>query len=427
MMTQPKILRGRCTAFASESDGTQVFIDVPGEASDFFAPQSHRLTFKGKHPPCQIGDWVEIVDDQLRVLARNRTNGRLRLREQILDPRRRHAVKTRVRVERCIRDFFESRDFLETRTPLLVASPGMETHIRPFELVSRRTNRRSFLPTSPEFALKKLLSAGLPRIFQIAAAFRNEPYSSTHHPEFTLLEWYRAFADMNAIMRDTEELIESIARTLNGAPIVRFNEKWIDVKTPWPRLRIRDLFQKELRIDIGRSDSIELASVCRSKGLTANANEPWDDLYFKLWLNFIEPTLPADRAVFVYGYPQSQAALSVVETHADGTAWARRFEAYAGGIELCNAFEELTDPDEQRRRFIKDMELRRSIYGSEFPENPIDEEFLLALREGLPPSGGNAVGVDRLVMLFSGEQDIERTQWLPSISPDFDLSNQGEP
>ena len=128
----------------------------------------------------------------------------------------------------------------------------------------------------------------------------------------------------------------------------------------------------------------------------------WDDLYFKIWLNLIEPRLPADRAVFVTRYPASQAALSVIDTDPDGSRWAERFEVYAGGLELGNAFEELTDPGEQRRRFIEDMELRSEVYGNDFPVNPLDEEFLDALAEGMPPSGGIAMGVDWLVMLLRG-------------------------
>ena len=146
------------------------------------------------------------------------------------------------------------------------------------------------------------------------------------------------------------------------------------------------------------------------------AHDTWDDLYFRIWLNRIEPGLPADQAVFVFRYPPSQAALSVVDADPDGTPWARRFEAYAGGLELCNAFEELTDPVEQRRRFVADMAARASAYGPSFPANPLDEGFLHALEEGMPPSAGIALGVDRMVMLFADEPDLDYTLWLPSYT-----------
>lgn len=415
-MTHPaKNIRGRCLALQETPTHLRVEIGTFNGSETIEAPRS---------APCSIGDWVSWDGRTLQTLTRNRTSGKLRLRDRILDPRRLHAVRVRNQVEGGIRSFFAGQGFLETRTPLLVASPGMEPHIRPFELKSRREGERSFLPTSPEFAMKKLLSAGLEKIFQISPVFRNEPYSSTHHPEFTMLEWYRAFADLETIMADTERLVETLAIAVFGKPEIRFDGKSIDVRAPWPRLRIRDLFRTHLGIDVGTADAGALAERCLSVGVQASAQEPWDDLYFKLWLNAIEPKLPEDRAVIVHGYPASQAALSVVETDPrDGTRWAKRFEAYAAGFELGNAFEELTDPVEQRARFVEDMKLRKAIYGESFPESPIDEEFLLALEEGLPPSGGIAVGVDRLVMLFSGEREIERTQWLPAHSPDFQAAD----
>lgn len=362
----------------------------------------------------QLGDWVALEEThQLKILTPNRDpQRRLRFFEQIQNPRRQRGVAMRMRVERLIRQFFESQGFLETRTPLLVACPGMEPHIRPFQLQSG-----AYLPTSPEFALKRLLVGGLEKIFQITPAFRWEPKSTTHSPEFTLLEWYRAFSGIQQIMQDTEQLLESLAIEITGKPEICFQGKQFSVKTPWPRLSIRDLFRDIAGVDLVRAaSSQDLALECHRLGLATQNNEPWDDLYFRIWLNVIEPQLPQNQALFVYGYPKSQAALATLETHPDGSVWARRFEAYAAGIELCNAFDELTDPVEQRARFIQDMNLREDTYGDSFPKTPIDEEFLSALEEGLPPSGGNALGVDRLVMLLADEPDIRYTFWLEPFS-----------
>jgi lysyl-tRNA synthetase class 2 len=261
--------------------------------------------------------------------------------------------------------------------------------------------------------MKRLLAGGLERIFQICPAFRDEPEATTHRPEFTMLEWYRAHAGYEDIMRDTEELIERLARKIHGRPEIRYQGRTISVATPWPRLRVRDLFAEHAGVDLVRASTPEsLAAECRRLGLQSSPDDTWDDLYFRIWLNLIEPRLPQDRAVLVTRYPASQAALAVVDADADGSRWAKRFEAYAGGLELGNAFEELTDPAEQRRRFIEDMELRERIYGPGFPKNPLDEEFLQALTEGMPPAGGIAVGVDRLVMLLADEPDIDFTFWL---------------
>jgi lysyl-tRNA synthetase class 2 len=321
-------------------------------------------------------------------------------------------MAVRTKVEKRIRAFFESRGFLETRTPLLVPCPGMEPHIRPVS-----TSRGAYLPTSPEFAMKRLLVGGLEKIFQICPAFRDEPHSPHHSPEFTILEWYRAHAGYQEVMKDTEELVAELAHSIRGRSTLLFQGREIDVTPPWPRLKVRDLFL-EKGVDLKKiRDASAMRAECIRLGIDPGDGAPksWDDYSFLIWLNLIEPELPKNRAVFVTHYPPSQAALAVIEKDAEGNPWARRFEAYAGGLELCNAFEELTDPVEQRRRFEEDMDLREKIYGSSFPRTPLDEGFLGALQEGMPPSGGNALGVDRLVMLLADEPDLDYTLWLRSI------------
>lgn len=344
----------------------------------------------------------------------SKTNLHMNWKQRTQNPQRLHGTRIRHQVENGIREFFLSQSFIETRTPLIVPCPGMETHIRPFQVRSTANPEMlSFLPTSPEFAMKKLLVGGLERIFQICPAFRDEPNSPIHRPEFTLLEWYRANAGYEAIMKDTEELFEFLAIRLHGKAAIPYQGREISVKTPWPRLRVRDLFQEKVGIDlVACGTRAQLAEEAKRLKLSVNPDETWDDIYFKIWLNFIESHLPADQAVFVTRYPASQAALAVVDSDSDGSKWAKRFELYAGGIELGNAFEELTDPIEQRRRFVKDMELREETYGPSFPKNPLDEGFLAALEEGMPPSGGIAVGVDRMVMLYANEPEIDYTFWV---------------
>jgi lysyl-tRNA synthetase class 2 len=377
---------------------------------------THAAEVRGAPLP-EPGDIVSVEGGRARVLTPNRSPSRsARWMSRALDPRRLKAIETRGRVESLIREFFRGQSFREVRTPLLVQCPGMETHIRPFRLESG-----AFLPTSPEFAMKKLLVGGLERIFQISSAFRAEPGSPIHSPEFTMLEWYRAYAGYEDIMRDTETLFAYVARELFGRESFAWQGREISVAPPWPRLRVRDLFTELVGVDLVAAASVEkLRAECTRLGLQSDGKDTWDDLYFRIWLNHIEPKLPADRAVFVTRYPASQAALSVKDRDPDGSLWAKRFEAYAGGIELANAFEELTDPAEQRRRFEEDMELRARLYGPSFPKNPLDEDFLQALDEGLPPSGGIALGVDRMVMLFADEPEIDRTLWLPSYSPPAD-------
>lgn len=403
-------MRGRCIALSPEA----LTLRTPE------GDREHRLQ-RDLAPPCRLGDWLEIEGERIQVLTAGRSR-ELSLTRRIHDPRRRHALRVRAETESGIREFFSKRGFQEVRTPLLVPCPGMEPHIRPMRVTGTPARGERFLPTSPEFAMKKLLVGGLERIFQLCPAFRDEPPSSTHHPEFTMLEWYRAFAGYEDIQRDTEELVASLALRLHGREeIPRPGGAPIRVRPPWPRLRVRDLFAEHAGVDLVRSSTTEaLGEDCRRLELAVGAprgrHETWDDLFFKIWLDVVEPRLPSDVAVFVTRYPASQAALAVIDADPDGSCWARRFEAFAGGLELANAFEELTDPVEQRRRFEKDMALRARTYGPEFPPTPLDEEFLAALEEGMPPSGGIALGVDRLVMLLAGESEIDYSLWLPSAA-----------
>ncbi len=355
------------------------------------------------------GDIVEIDRDArtCRVLTpwRGPAGGAPTWTVRTLDPRRQRAQAVRTRVEAGVRAYFAARDFRETRTPVRVPCPGLEPHIKPFQVAGG-----GFLHTSPELALKRLLVGGLERIYQLATVFRDEPHAPTHLSEFTMLEWYRAYADEHAIMDDTEALVAALALEQHGAPRLRFGGREIDVTPPWPRLTVRALYAQHAGVDL-REDT-DLRAACARHGLTTLPDDTWDDLYFRLWLDVIEPRLPADRAVFVTRYPASQAALAVVDEDADGSRWARRFEVFAGGLELANAFYELTDPALQRQRFEDDLALRARVHGASFPTVPIDEGFLAALAEGLPPSAGIALGVDRLVMLLADEADIAYTTWI---------------
>jgi len=356
-----------------------------------------------------IGDVVEIerATRTCRVLTpwRGPAGGLPTWMRHVASERRVRGTTVRAQVEAGIRAFFGARDFVETRTPVRVPCPGLEPHIKPFEV-----SAGGFLHTSPELAMKRLLVGGLERIFQIASVFRDEPHAPTHLSEFSMLEWYRAYADEHAIMADTEALVAELAVRVQGTTRVSFAGRVIDLTPPWPRASVRELYAAHAGVDL-REDT-DLRGVCARLGVACAADDGWDDLYFRIWLERIEPRLPADRPLFVTRYPASQAALAVVDADADGTRWARRFEAYMGGLELANAFYELTDVAVQRRRFEDDLALRARVHGDSFPRVPLDEGFLAALAEGMPPSAGIALGVDRLVMLLADEPDIAYTTWL---------------
>lgn len=328
-----------------------------------------------------------------------------------LDPRSMRALTISV-----IRGFFESREFLETDTPSFVASPGMEPHIRPIQVQLESGQGSVYLPTSPEFAMKKLLAQGYERIFQICKAYRLEPKSTTHNPEFTMLEWYRAQSGYEAIMDDVEELFVAIATRVHGS--AKFRDQ--DVSRPWPRFTIEECFREFAGLELAQLFSKdEMRAACVERGFinAATNNLEWDDLFFLVMMNVVEPALArVGKPAIIYLYPESQAALSNLMKDERGLKWAKRFEVYAGGFELGNAFDELVDVTEQRKRFEKDMALRTRLYGDGFPPSPIDEEFLAALAK-MPPSGGIAMGVDRIVMYMTGAADIKDVLWLPSYWP----------
>lgn len=338
--------------------------------------------------------------------------------------RRRENLDVRQRVMRALRCVFQAEGFVEVETPILQVSPGNEPHLHPFatQLNSPHPDEPSrtlFLHTSPEFAMKKLLVAGLPKIFQFAHVFRNGERSSRHHPEFLMLEWYRAEADTQAIMADCEALVRAAARASNvhtftvGANGAACS---CDPFSAWERLSVADAFTRYAGIDLLKTTPVPLvpdagllAEQIRHSGVVRVAEaDSWEDLFFRVLGEVIEPLLGCERPTFLCDYPISQAALA--RPHPHDPRLAERFELYIGGLELANAFGELTDANEQARRFYADAALKERLYGEKVP---VDEDFLNALRFGMPASAGIALGVDRLVMLCTGTTVIEDVLWCP--------------
>ena len=301
-----------------------------------------------------------------------------------------------------IRGFFKSEGFREVETPLAVPSPGMEPHLDAFELRGTHGGRRRYLHTSPEYAMKKLLGAGSGNIFQMCKVFRDEPCSPHHLPEFTMLEWYRVGADYAALMCDCEKLLASAASALHGGTAFVWQGAQIDFAPPFRRLSVRDAFEKHAGVKLTFGESLEelRAAAQRAGCPDIVSNDTWDDVFFKIFLRHVEPKIGVGRPEIIFDYPARMAALSRIKP--DDPLVCERFELYAGGLELANAFGELTDAVEQRRRFEEDNALRRTLGRAELP---IDEELLAALQT-MPACAGIALGVDRLVMLLLDEPDI---------------------
>ncbi len=288
---------------------------------------------------------------------------------------------------RLIRGYFDRAGFIEVETPVRVRSPGLDAHVDAVRADG------GFLITSPELHMKRLVVGGLPRVYQIARTTRAGEQGSLHEPEFTMLEWYRAFSGMEAVIRDTEVLVSAVVRELGRARSVRSDGgRRIDVRPPFARLTVREAFRRYAGVD----DAADLAGADESR-------------YFQLLVDRVEPALARlPKAVVLLEFPIAQGALARPCPHDPQVC--ERFEVYVGGVELCNGFGELTDPAEQRRRFVVEQERRRR---AQAPMHPIDERFLAALEEGLPPSGGNALGLDRLVALSLGAPRIADVMAFP--------------
>lgn len=292
-----------------------------------------------------------------------------------------------------IKDFFYKEGFIEFRTPTLVASPGIEEHIDVFTTEFYRGSKKQklFLPTSPEFHLKKALTMGWNQIFEIKDCFRNNEDSEIHQPEFTMLEWYRAYSNLDAILTDTEKLLSHLAKRVNTE--VKPNKKTCS-----------EVFKEYLDFDLQTNTSKEdLIRLARKHSIEITSNDTWDDIYFRIFIEKIEPYLGKVEPLLLTKYPPSQAALARLTDE----GWADRFELYWKGMELANAFHELNDPIEQRRRFSITNEKRKQA-GRE--SIPVDEDFLQALDYGLPPSGGIALGVERLFMCFYNIKTIKEVR-----------------
>jgi lysyl-tRNA synthetase class 2 len=321
----------------------------------------------------------------------------------------------RGRIQRAIRSWFEAQGFVEVETAALQVSPGNETHLHAFatELIDPDGERRPvYLHTSPEFACKKLLAAGEERIFTFAQVYRNRERGALHHPAFTMLEWYRAGAPYETLMEDCSALL-AIAAKAAGATTFSWRGRSIDPLAPPERLSVADAFERLAAIDLAATlggsapDRDALARAAVAAGLKVAAADTWGDIFSRILVAKVDPALGHGRATLLTEYPAHLAALA--RPKPGDPRVAERFELYACGVELANAFGELTDPAEERRRLEEEMAEKQRRYGERYP---IDEDFLAALAH-MPPAAGAALGFDRLVMLAAGARHIEQVIWTP--------------
>jgi elongation factor P--(R)-beta-lysine ligase len=315
-------------------------------------------------------------------------------------------LRRRGLVTAATRAFFIARGYTEVETPYAVPAPGEEVHVRSFATEFRTVRGQAvplWLHTSPEFAMKKLLAGGAGPIFQFARVWRNEEGSATHASEFTMLEWYRPGATMAGLMDETEALMRAVlppAVTCRGTTTSLAH---------FERLTVAEAFLRHTGADV-LATAGDAAALARQAGAVLRDREEWEDLFFRLLLERIEPTLGRDHPTFLTHWPTAQAALARREP--SDPRVALRFEIYIAGLELANAFEELTDSAEQRSRFVADRARRHALFGEDWE---MDEEFLAAL-DHMPPCAGIALGFDRLAMMASGADSIEQVLWSPGLA-----------
>ena len=320
-------------------------------------------------------------------------------------------MKLRAQVLRSIRGFFETRDFIEVDTPVTLAAPAPEPHIEALATPVRTLDgvQARYLQTSPELAMKELLTCGLEKIYQIAPVFRDGDDSPRHCPEFRLLEWYRRGGTWLDMVADTEELVRHCTREALGHTTVQVHEREVDLDTTWRRVSVDDAFVEYAGFSILEClDVPSLQAKLTQLSIRFVEDDSWDDLFHRVFLDLVEPRLLDDPTpLILHSYPAPLASLARLSP--EDPRVGERFELFIGPLELCNGFGELTCPIEQRQRFEHDKALRAA---SGMHDYPLPESFLSCL-EDLPPSSGNALGLERLLMVIMGTQELTDTQWLP--------------
>jgi elongation factor P--(R)-beta-lysine ligase len=324
---------------------------------------------------------------------------------------RRPFLLARMRIAAALREYFASHGFVEVESTVLTVSPGNETHLHAFETDLVRpagTRERRYLRTSPEFACKKLLAAGERRIVEFARSFRNRERGALHHPEFTLIEWYRVNEPYEMLMDDCAAIL-GLAAKIAGSHRFLFRERAVDPFAKPDRMTVAEAFRRHAGIDLlavlPPCPTASFASAARAGGVRVAADDSWGDIFSRVLVELVEPHLGAERATMLFEYPTVQSPLA--RPTARDPRLAERFELYVCGVELANGSGELTDASEQRVRLEQQMAEKERIHGERYP---IDEDFLAALAR-MPPASGVALGFDRLVMLAAGATRIDQVLW----------------
>ncbi|RME80699.1 MAG: lysine--tRNA ligase [Caldilineae bacterium] len=347
--------------------------------------------------------WHGLKDPELRQ--------RQRYLDLLANPEVREVFRRRAAIVRALREYLDGEGFLEVETPILQPIYGGAA-AEPFVTYHNYLHQQLYLRISFELYLKRLLVGGYERVYEIGRDFRNEGISHKHNPEFTQLEFYEAYTDYNGVMARTEEMLAYVAQKVMGSLKIPWGDEEIDFTPPWPRIPLRQAILDASGIDYeDYPDADSLRAVMRDKGLDAPADASRGKLIDKLLGHFVEPNLI--QPTFLIDYPLDVSPLAKRKPGTRDTV--ERFEGFAGGMEICNAFSELNDPLDQLERFLAQ---RRDFDMGDKEAHPIDEDYVNALMYGLPPTGGFGMGIDRLTMLFCGQTNIREVILFPHLRPE---------
>ncbi len=412
---------------ADESGRIQIFLskkDLGAESYKLFADTTdlgdivgvHGYAFRTKtgEPSIFVQRWQMLskalnpLPEKHAGLSDIETRLRQRYVDLIVNEEVRETFKLRSRLISAMRRFMDERGFIEVETPMLQPIYGGAA-ARPFTTHHNQLHQDLFLRIAPELYLKRLIVGGFERVYEIGKAFRNEGVDRFHNPEFTIFECYQAYADYNVIMELTEQLIAYIARELTGGTMITFAGQTVDVTPPWPRIAMRDAIMERIGIDIAATTTVEaLVEAIKQQKLALDRQPTWAKLVDELLKTYVRPTLVAPH--FVIDYPQPLSPLA--KRKPDDPSFVERFQPFMFGSELGNAFTELNDPLDQEQRFL---EQGRAEVAGDDEAMQMDLDFLNALMTGMPPTGGLGLGVDRLAMVFSGQETIREVLLFPHL------------
>ena len=384
------------------------------DIGDIVGVRGEVLRTRTGEPTVRVSDFTLLAKSLLPLpekwhgLSDVDTRYRQRYLDLISNPETKEAFMVRGQIIAAMRQFLNQRGFLEVETPVLQPSAGGAL-ARPFITYHNALDQDFYLRIATELHLKRLIIGGFDKVYEIGRIFRNEGIDSRHNPEFTLLESYEAYADYNDVMKMVEEMIYKISQHVLGTAEVKYGDDLIDLKPPWRRITLRDAVKEYAKIDFVKYPTASgLREKMRSMNIEVDPEKNWAKLVDELLNTFVRPTLI--QPTFVYDYPVSMSPLA--KTKPDEERVVERFQPYAGGLEIGNAYSELNDPIVQRERFEEQLKERQ---GEDEEKWTIDEDFLLALEYGMPPTGGLGIGIDRLVMLLTNQQSIREVILFPQL------------